>query len=338
MSIVTSRAFARLRRIGLDVLPPVVSRAVIRHMVRRFGPPLQPGKIAGVRMPRPVVRNQSELDEAIRCADEAGAVSDDALRQVLASFRYEYQRALPADPFSEAYRLAQFEIYRHISGREHYDAARDEAMPIQVDDVLRHPFPYGTQSTHTIGEQLIMQGFVLRALGLKPGASVLEFGPGWGNTTLHLAQAGFKVTAVDVFADYLELIQRRAAQIGAHVETIQRDMLEYRDERSFDAVLFFECFHHCADHLRMLRQLHDLVADDGVVVFGAEPIGPMTMPWGIRTDGMSVWSIRKFGWFELGFEPDYFGAALKRTGWTTTSATSGDVPNCMVYVARKQPR
>ena len=334
--MITSRAFARLRRIGLDILPPVVSRVVSRHIVRRFGPALQPGRNVDVRMPPPVVRNQTELDDAIRCADEAGAVSDDALRQVLASFRYEYHRALPADPFSEAYRQAQYEIYRHISGRESYDSARDEATPIRVEDMLRHPFPYGTQSTHTIGEQLIMQGFVLRALGLKAGASVLEFGPGWGNTTLHLAQAGFKVTAVDVFGDYLELIQRRAKQIGADVETIQRDMLEYRDDRRFDAALFFECFHHCADHLRMLRQLHDLVADDGVIVFGAEPIGPMTMPWGIRLDGMSVWSIRKFGWFELGFEPAYFSAALRRTGWAAASMTSGDVPHCNVYVARKR--
>ncbi len=338
MSLITSRAFARLRRIGLDILPPVVSRVVSRQIVRRFGPTLQPGQIAGVRMPPAVVRNHSELDDAIRCADEAGAVSDDALRQVLASFRYEYHRALPADPFSEGYRQAQFEIYRHISGRESYDAARDEATPIRVEDMLQHPFPYGTHSTHTIGEQLIMQGFVMRALELKAGASVLEFGPGWGNTTLHLAQGGFKVTAVDVFGDYLELIQRRAGQIGATVETVQRDMLDFHTDRRFDAVLFFECFHHCADHLRMLRQLHDLVTDDGVVVFGAEPIGPMTMPWGIRMDGMSVWSIRKFGWFELGFEPDYFGAALKRTGWSATSMVSGDVPHCSVFVARKRQR
>ncbi len=333
--MLTSRAFARLRRIGLDILPPVVSRVLSRHIVSRFGPALQLGQIAGLRMPPPVVHNQTELDDAIQCADEAGAVSDDALRQVLASFRYEYHRQLPADPFSEAYRQAQFEIYRHISGRKSYDPARDEVTPIQVEDMLRHPFPYGTQSTHTIGEQLIMQGFVMRAMALKPGAAVLEFGPGWGNTTLHLAQGGFKTTAVDVFGDYLELIQRRAEQIGVSVETIQSDMLDYRDQRRFDAVLFFECFHHCADHLRMLRQLHDLVANDGVVVFGAEPIGPMTMPWGIRMDGMSVWSIRKFGWFELGFEPGYFSEALKRTGWTASSMTSGDVPHCRVYVARK---
>ena len=96
MSLLTSRAFARLRRIGLEILPPVVSRAVSRHVIRRFGPALQPGKLSGVRMPPPVVGNQAELDDAIRCADEAGAVSDDALRQVLASFRYEYHRQLPA--------------------------------------------------------------------------------------------------------------------------------------------------------------------------------------------------------------------------------------------------
>ena len=47
-------------------------------------------------------------------------------------------------------------------------------------------------------------GFLLRAMALPPGARVLEFGPGWGHTSLMLAQLGHRVTVVDIEARFCE--------------------------------------------------------------------------------------------------------------------------------------
>ena len=41
-------------------------------------------------------------------------------------------------------------------------------------------------------------GFVLRSMALAPSSRVLEFGAGWGTTSLWLAQLGHHVTVVDI--------------------------------------------------------------------------------------------------------------------------------------------
>jgi SAM-dependent methyltransferase len=91
--------------------------------------------------------------------------------------------------------------------------------------------------------------------------------------------------------------------------------VEFTTDEPFDAAVFFESFHHCADHLALLDRLHRVVRPDGVVLFAAEPVQSLDYPWGPRLDGLSVWSSRTYGWLELGFDRRYFDAALARTGW-----------------------
>ena len=99
-----------------------------------------------------------------------------------------------------------------------------------------------------------------------------------------------------------------------------------RCREQFDAVLFFGSFHHCADHLRLLEGLQRVVAPEGRLFFGAEPIlNDFPMPWGIRLDGNSLWALRKNGWLELGFQEEYFAAALaaRLAGTRTASRDTG---------------
>jgi SAM-dependent methyltransferase len=93
-------------------------------------------------------------------------------------------------------------------------------------------------------------------------------------------------------------------------------MLGFTTEEPFDAAVFFESFHHCADHLAMLRRLHRIVRPGGAVLFAAEPVQRLDYPWGPRLDGLSVWSSRTYGWLELGFDTRYFDRALDHTGWS----------------------
>ena len=105
--------------------------------------------------------------------------------------------------------------------------------------------------------------------------------------------------------------------------------------RRFDAIVFFESFHHCADHLRLLRSLGPALTPDGHVYFGAEPITPdFPVPWGLRTDGESLWAIRRNGWLELGFHPDYFRQALRQAGLVAEVHTSADLPWINVWDAK----
>jgi SAM-dependent methyltransferase len=261
------------------------------------------------------IRTIAELDAKIAECDRAGETSEDAMRALLGAFRMEMPHNLPRDPFDPAYREAQLRLYEQITG--HPYAPSHEVTKFDVDSALRRPFPLYTNSSFVAGEYFMAIGFVLQSMALPPGSRVLEFGAGWGWTSLLLAQLGHAVTVIDIEPCFCELITRRAQKEDAEIEVINSDFFAIEAmDRQFDAVLFYDCFHHCDDHLRLLKSLHEVVTPEGRVFFGAEPIeSGFPVPWGIRLDGWALWGVRKNGWLELGFRDDYFTRALARTGW-----------------------
>lgn len=265
------------------------------------------------RGPRVIAFDQ--LDAELKRVEEAFARSNDEGMAATASFELQLDSPLPPDPWSPAYRDAQMALYRRISGRDTYSVDH-ERSDFDLAAAIREPYPYLTRSTAEVGDHLIAIGYLIRHLGVTPPARIVELGPGWGNTTCALAQMGFHVTAVDADPRFLDLLRARAAPFLERVTPVQADMLDFRDPQPFDAALFFESFHHCSDHLAMLARLRDLVRPGGRVLFASEPIDDFPMPWGVRLDGQSVWSMRRHGWLELGFETSYFFEALRRTGWT----------------------
>src|SRR5205814_1478988 len=169
--------------------------------------------------------------------------------------------------------------------------------------------------------------------------------PGWGNTTQALLQTGYDVTAVEIDPAFIDLIAQRCALHADRLTLETADMMEFTSTHRFDVILFFESFHHCQDHRRLLRQLHDLLAEGGVILFVAEPIVDLPYPWGLRLDGQSLWAIRQLGWLELGFDRSYFMQALRDTGWpggpsTRSGSTSprSKISNVLRAAIRSQRR
>jgi SAM-dependent methyltransferase len=287
-----------------------------------------------------VIETLADLDAALRKLDAAAAVSDDELRRAFETFSMRFPMDLPADPDSPEYRARQFELYEWLHGKPYSTANEVSAFdPLQAADA---PFPYHTKSAQTVGNQLIAIGYLIRALDLPAGSRVLEFGPGWGNTTIALARMGCLVTAVDIEPNFLKLIDERARRKHVTVETIQGDFsLIGRLDRQFDAVLFFECFHHCSDHQALVAGLHRVVAPGGKVVFAGEPIDDgFPLPWGLRLDGGSLWSIRRHGWLELGFQERYFTGLLARHGWDVEKTVCRELSGAatgwgIVFTARR---
>ncbi len=142
---------------------------------------------------------------------------------------------------------------------------------------------------------------------------------------------------MDIESRFCELIRRRAALVGLDVDVVNADFFWTESvTEPYDAAVFFECFHHCTDHLRLLRALHRALVPGGSIYFGGEPITPhFPVPWGLRMDGQSLWSIRKHGWFELGFNDDYFAQALGATGWIATKHPPAGSAMAQVWEARK---
>ncbi|MFC0410820.1 class I SAM-dependent methyltransferase [Roseomonas elaeocarpi] len=277
-----------------------------------------------------LVQTNAELDDILR--EISAAPSDDARRALFQTFSMLPPRDLPSDPFSPDYAERQMALYRQVSGRAY--SLDNEATPLDVAEAVRCPFPYHTRSAATVGHHYMAMGFLLRIMALPPRSRVLEFGPGWGNTTVALARMGHQVTAVDVEPRFTEVIRQRGErEAGAAIEAVNADFFWAETcGREFDAVLFFECFHHAHDHLRLLRALQTVLAPGGRIFLGAEPIQPdFPLPWGLRLDGQSLWAIREHGWLELGFRDDYFAEALRRTGWFGHRHVSRDLPEINVW-------
>jgi 2-polyprenyl-3-methyl-5-hydroxy-6-metoxy-1,4-benzoquinol methylase len=229
-----------------------------------------------------------------------------------------------------------FELYHFLRG-EGYDTSA-ESTPFDLASAVTAPFPYSTGSAQTVGNQLLAVGHIVKVMDLPTGSRVLELGPGWGNTTLALAQMGHHVTAIDIDPSFCQLINARASRAGVEIDVRQGDFSSVSTlELTFDAVLFFESFHHSSDHLGLLEQLDRIVAPGGALVFAAEPISDaLPAPWCLRLDGESVWAIRKNGWFELGFQERYFRDTLERFGWTAAHSVCADTPWGSVFVARRR--
>ena len=289
----------------------------------------------GVPATQRVVHTLDELDERLAYLDAAGAVSDDELRRGFETFVMEVDFSLPDDPFSPEYRQAVLDSYQWLHGST-YETS-NEHTEFDLAHFVNFPFPFSTQSGATAGDYFIAIGHILRTLDLPPASRILEFGPGWGHTSVWLAQLGHHVTAIDISQNFVDLIEARAAMVDTKVHMILGDFSAASElDDQFDAVLFFESFHHCTDHMALLESLDRIVAPGGRVLFAAEPITEdFYAPWGLRLDGESLWVIRKNGWFEIGFRKSYFFEALRRAGWMATEVNCSDSPRGQILVASR---
>jgi protein-L-isoaspartate O-methyltransferase len=280
-----------------------------------------------------VVSSLSELDQIMQELDAAAAISDGELRRVFTTFAMEFPVDLPDDPYSKEYADRQFEVYRYLHGEPYHPS--NEVTVFDVQTAADKPFPFYTESPQTVGAQLIAIGHLIRTLNLPPKSTILEFGPGWGNTTLCLARMGYKVSAIDIEKRFVDLIAERARRKRLDVEIIHGDFSLIHDlGRQYDAVLFFECFHHCADHRSLIEGLKKVVAPGGKVVFAGEPItDDFPIPWGFRLDGESLWAIRRQGWCELGFQESYFRDLMGRYGWALSKHVCAETQWGVVFVA-----
>jgi SAM-dependent methyltransferase len=282
------------------------------------------------------ISDKESLEFIMKECDAALAVSDDELRRLFRKFRYKFDYStMPEDPWSPEYRDFQFACYEKIAGKK-YVIANEFSNFLDVQKSVAMPFPFYTQSYRTVSDQLIMVGLVMRAMKLPPGARILEFGAGWGNTAVNLARMGYKVTVVDVEQRFLDIVKGRSSGFEENIETVQGDfsVIDQLPGR-YDAILFKECFHHCADHQRFVASFKSRLAENGLICFAGEPIySEFPVPWGVQCDGESVWAIRNFGWLEFGFREDYFADLMHKSGFLIEKYSCSLMERGTFFIAR----
>lgn len=227
-------------------------------------------------------------------------------------------KPIDAPPSSSAYKQWVMATYSEIANRSYGTA--NEVTDYDADTYSKRPVPYASGDARAIGDQLMAVGHVIQAMNLPANSSVLEMGFGWGNTTVQLVMSGYKVKGIDISRHFVEIASRRVRALGFDPDLSIGDFFDVETiEEKFDAVLFFECFHHCADHVRLLEALPRVLKPGGRLVLAGETINnALPYPWGINPDGQAIYCIRRFGWLELSFREDYILGLLEDMGWNVT--------------------
>ncbi len=279
------------------------------------------------------------LNLALDNAEKMTKISDDAFRNEVSKIFYNPKDIdIPDDPFSVEYSNKQFELYEEITGKSY--SSFFEKTPFEFNHEIKQPYPYGTKSTNTVGDALIGYGYIIKNLPIMPNSRVLEVGSGYGTLSVHLAPMNVDLTCIDIDRRLLDFVAHRVANFNHRSVFVESDIHDFQAEKKFDIVVFYESFHHCYDHLKVMKKVGDLLADDGVVVFAAEPIMETTnitlpYPWGLRMDGLSLRCIRNFGWFELGFTKSYFFSMLDNLGWSYEERGIPGYPYTHMVMAKK---
>lgn len=138
--------------------------------------------------------DHNKIDHFLIALEKAS--DDDELRRIFSTYNADCDLNVPSDPYSETYRKKQFDLYESLAQKKY--TPKNEVASFDVQAASISPFPYCHGSCETVGNQLMAIGFVIKTLSLPKGAKILEFGPGWGNTTIALEKMGFDVTAVDI--------------------------------------------------------------------------------------------------------------------------------------------
>lgn len=237
-----------------------------------------------------------------------------------------------ADPFSAAHRLWVIDQWCTVSGRADYclDLEHDGNVHASEDQLARL-YPFVSGDLRFTAQYMMGVYFALQLLDGAPGQRVVEYGVGWGNTTVALMQAGWDVLAVDIDPKWLQLLRLRAAQLKVtdRLQTLGGEFGQLPDDGSlYSAVVFFECFHHALNHDEALARIVPRLQEQAVVLFAAETvIKDLPIAWGLRLDGHSVWAIRRFGWMELAFNEDYFILLCRRHNLAVTRQVCEGIGN-----------
>lgn len=287
------------------------------------------GPCSGHRLTTPAA-----IDALVGYAHHAAVKGNDALVRYITSFYYEFPKP-PSDPYSAEFRDFWMSQYKALTKRN-YDA-QNELHGFDEEKLRYNVYPYNTQDPKTVAKHLIAAAAILEAIDVPPPAKVLEMGVGWGNTALMLGQTGYNVTVLDIEKKYLDIVRGRFERDKLSISCLHKEFFDVEDvDETFDVILFYECFHHCLDHGRLLQILRKKLSPSGVIIFAGEPINDeLPFPWGLNPSGQGVWSIALHGWMELSFTEAYFFELLYRNGFVMQRTSWQHSAHSVVYVARK---
>jgi cyclopropane-fatty-acyl-phospholipid synthase len=100
---------------------------------------------------------------------------------------------------------------------------------------------------------------------LKPGDRLLEIGPGWGAWFEYATRRGVHCTGITISQTSVDYLNTRARTLGLAWDVHLSDLLEYRDERKYDAIVIMGVIEHLPDYARVLDKFQSLLKPGGII-------------------------------------------------------------------------
>ncbi|MBW9114858.1 class I SAM-dependent methyltransferase [Rhizobium cauense] len=277
-----------------------------------------------------------DLSDFVTECDALGGIADPRVAKYVADFTLSYRSAIneTLDPFGDEYFRQQMALYREIAGRD-IDQSTGELMPLDVPTHAASANPYNTADLSFMTKHVRSVATAMLIAKLPPNADVLDIGSGWGLSSEVIAFCGATVTSVDINPLFVDLASQRAKRLNLPIDARQGNFDHFEIDKKFDVAFFYECLHHALRPWVVVENAGRHLKEGGKIVFSGEPVYPYWKNWGLRLDAVSIYCIRKFGWFESGWSAEFIIAAFSRAGFKLELVPHVGLENGPVGIAHR---
>ena len=268
----------------------------------------------------------ADLDAFVAEVDKFGGPGFPGVDQYWRDFTYApaIRVNTDLDPFGRAYFDQQIALYQEIAGRN-LNQNINEHTTFDHGPHLMARNPYNHGEPGVLATQLVQLAMALRLANPRAGARMVDMGCGWGLSSELAAYVGLRVEAVDINPDFITLVRERSERYRYDIKTTHAAFDDFVSDVPIDLILFYECLHHAVEPWALVRRLGRMLAPGGKIVACGEPINKFWWPhWGLRLDPLSIYCIRKHGWFESGWSHDFIVACMDRALLNTRVETNSD--------------
>ena len=285
--------------------------------------------------PRLVI-GSDDLDGFVGKTDELGKIGSPPVAAYWSTVTYQPSTAVDEtlDPYSDAYTEQQIALYREVSGRS-VNQEENELTALDIEAHVAAANPYAHPAPPDVALHMSRIARAIQHSGLASGDHVLDIGCGWGASCELLAFSGLRVTGVDINPAFVELVNRRAARSGLPIYAEQGTFEAIPGSAKFKAVLYYECLHHAVRPWVALRAAFDRLEPGGRVMLVGESLNNDWKTWGLRVDPLSLYCVRKFGWFESGWSVAFIQDCLERCGLAVERCTDEGGTLGWIIIGRK---
>lgn len=278
----------------------------------------------------------SSLDMFVSRIDELGGPANPGAQAYWSGFRYNSNVSIDQDldPYSNQYVEQQISLYQEISGRT-VNQVENELTTFNLPEHVAAINPYAHLPPTTMGLHMARIAKALEYSGLGLDDHIVDMGCGWGMSCELLAYSGLKVTALDINPDFVELVRQRTGRTGYRIKAVRGSFEQIPTAETYDAAIFYESLHHAVKPWEALATVAGRLRQGGKLLLAGEPVNDMWRSWGIRTDALSIYCIRKHGWFESGWSSTFLRDCIQKCGFTISRCSDEGGSIGWIIVAEK---